>query len=86
MEQRQHQEVTDRIYDLVSAGEPGVLVMPLRELAREELRRGYPREALVEDFERVRSLLEDRDEEAREDDVLTVMDALTGYCSPAARL
>lgn len=86
MEQRQHQVVTSRIHELVSVGEPGALVMPLRQLAREELRAGYPREALVEDFEHVRAELEERDDEAREDDVVTVMDALTGYCSPTARL
>lgn len=86
MEQRQHREVIEHIYELISSGEPGALVSLLRSLAREELASGYPREALLEDFERVRAELEERGDEALEDDVVTVMDALSGYCSPAARL
>ncbi len=87
MEQRKHrEEVATRIYELVQEHEPGALVMPLRELAREKLERGYPRETLLDDFERVRSLLEAQDRNAKEDDVVTVMDALVGWCSPGAKL
>lgn len=86
MEQRQHREVTEQIYEIIGSGTPGELVRPLRAFAREELDGGYPREALIKNFEHVRADLEDRDDEARENDVLTVMDALSGYCPPAARL
>ena len=55
-------------------------------LAREELSRGYPREALLEDFEHVRSLLEAEDRDAAEDDVVSVMDVLVGWCSPHLKL
>ncbi len=85
LEQRKHQEeVATRIYGLVQEHRPGALFMPLRELAREELGRGYPREALLNDFEHVRSLLEAQDRDDEEDGVVTVMDALVGWCSPRA--
>jgi hypothetical protein len=78
VEQSKHQEeVATRIYGLVQEHKPGALAMPLREFAREELERSYPREALLDDFERVRSLLEAQDHDDEEDDVVTVMDALS---------
>lgn len=87
LEQRERREkVTARIHELVQKHEPGALVMPLRELAREELEHGYPREALLDDFERVRSILEEQDRNDEEDDLVTVMDALVGWCSPGAKL
>ena len=87
MEQRKHQEeIATRIYRLVQEHKPGALVMPLRELAREELERGYPREVLLDDFEHVRKVLEAQDRDDEEDDVVTVMDALVGWCSPDAKL
>ncbi len=87
VEQRKHQEeVATRIYGLVQEHKPGALVMPLRELARKELERGYPREALLGDFERVRSLLEAQDRDDEEDDIVNVMDALVGWCPPDAKL
>ncbi len=87
VEQRKHQEeVATRIYGLVREHEPGARITPLRELAREELERGYPREALLDDFERVRSVLEAQDLDDEEDDIVTVMDALVGWCSPGAKL
>lgn len=75
-----------RILELLEEHEPGDLIIPLREFANAELLRGYPREELLNDFECVRSMLEAEDREDEEDDLIAVMDALTGYCSPAARL
>ena len=88
MERREHrEEVAARIYRLVQEHKPGTSrIVPLRELAREELERGYPREALLDDFEHVRGLLEARNRDDEEDDVVTVMDALVGWCSPGAEL
>ncbi len=87
VEQRKHQEeVATRIYGLVQEHEPGALVIPLRELARAELERGYLREALLDNFERVRKVLEAQDRDDEEDDVVAVMDALVGRCSPGAKL
>lgn len=87
MKQRQqHRDVEAQIRELVDRHEPGELVGSLREFAREELASGYPREALLEDFERVRGLLEAADRDAAEDDVVSVMDALVGWCSPHLKL
>lgn len=85
MDQRKHQGVVGAVYSLAETV-PGDRVRRLREYAVDQMERGYPREALLEDFEEVRSSLEDQDRDPEEDDVVTVMDALTGYCSPAARL
>jgi len=86
MEQHQQRDVEARIHDLVHEYGPGTLVTPLRALAREELGRGYPRDSLLGDLERVRRALEAEDLEGSEDDVMTVMDFLTGWCAPSARL
>jgi hypothetical protein len=86
MEQRRHEEVADRIHALIQEYGSGGRILPLRQLAREELDSGYPREALLEDFESVRSLLEAHDRDDEEDDIVTVMDALVGWCSPGAKL
>ena len=88
MEPQRHQEdTTVRIRKLVRESKPGTRIVRLRELAREELERGYSREALLEDFEQVRSWLEaQHDSGDEEDDVVTIMDALTGWCSPQAKL
>lgn len=83
---KQQEEVANRIYELVQEHKPGALVVPLRELVRQELKRGYPREALLDDFERVRGLLEAQNRDDEEDDLVTVMDALVGWCSPGAEL
>lgn len=86
MEQSKHTDVVEAIFGLVDSPARGEHVGQMRELAVERMEHGYPREALLEDFEAVRSTLEDRDRDADEDDVVVVMDALTGYCSPAALL
>lgn len=88
VERREHQkEVATRIRWLVQHHEPGASrIMSLRELARGELARDYPREALLDDFESVRSLLEAQDRDGEEDDVVAVMDALVGWCSPGAEI
>lgn len=82
-----HQEdVATRIHNLLRESGPRGRVVSLRKLAAGELEHGYPQEALLDDFERVRSLLEAQDRDEEEDDVVTVMDALVGWCSPGAKL
>ena len=87
MEHRDHQEdVATRVHDLLrEAGSRG-RVAALRKLAAGELEHGYPREALLDEFERVRSQLEAQNRDEEEDDIVTVMDALVGWCPPGAKL
>lgn len=86
--QNQPRSVRERILQRVQTGPSAPSderVHALRDLASEELGHGYSREALLEDFERVRSQLEEQGNDA-EDDVVMVMDALSGFCSPGAKL
>ncbi len=59
----------------------------LREEAAELLRSGYPRAELIDDLEHLRLLLRRRwGRENLEDEVLEVMDFVTGWCSPHMKL
>jgi hypothetical protein len=86
MEQRRHNEVEARLQELARMYEPGALMDALYDLSRELLDSGYPREALLADYKQLIFELRERGDEAREDDVLEVMDVLTGWCAPSARL
>lgn len=86
MEQRRHNEVEARLRELARTHEPGTLADALYDLSKELLDSGYPREMLLEDFKHLIFELREHDDEAREDDILEVMDILTGWCAPGARL
>lgn len=58
----------------------------LRDLAREVLAQGYPRHALLEDFEHVRAELREEGREAQEDAVMDAMDFLYGRAAPHMKL
>ncbi len=58
----------------------------LVEVVQGLLAQGHEREALVEEFEGFRKVLEDAGREEDEDVVLDVMDSLVGWCSPGARI
>lgn len=76
-------DIETQIYDLVARTSTPDLVGALRRFARELLDDGYDREYLYRDMLGVYKSLED---EAKEDALADVMDYLTGFCSPAARL
>ncbi len=86
MEQRRHNDVKVRLYELARTHGPGELADALYDLSRELLDNGYPREALLDDFKHLIFGLRERGDEEREDDVLEVLDVLTGWCAPGARL
>lgn len=86
MERIQHQDVEQRIWELVNATPPAASVFPLRDLAHEALSEGYPREQLIEDFERVRSELREEGREEHEDAVMDVMDFLYGWSANHLKL
>ncbi len=86
MEQRRHNEVEARLHELARTHEPNTLADALYDLSRELLDSGYPREVLLDDFKRLILELRKRGEEEREDEVMEVLDILTGWCAPSARL
>jgi hypothetical protein len=62
-------------------------LMALRETVRRELRDNHmPRGALLEALEELRVELREGGREDLEDIVLEVMDFVTGWCSPQARI
>jgi hypothetical protein len=75
-----HHDVETRLLELVYHTPPEVLVLPLRDLARDILAEGHPREELLANFEHVREEVRRRSRaEAREDAVMDVMDFLYGW-------
>lgn len=86
MEQRRHDEIEARLRELARTHEPDALSDALYDLSRELLESGYPREALLDDFKRLVLKLRERGDEEREDTVMEVLDVLTGWCSPGAKL
>lgn len=86
MEQRRHDEIEARLHELARTHEPDALSDALYDLSRELLESGYPREALLDDFKRLVLKLRERGDEEREDTVMEVLDVLTGWCSPGAKL
>jgi len=62
------------------------LTPKLRQYARECLNAGSPSEQLYVDFMGAYEEISERDDEEREDAFLDVMDFLTGWCAPGARL
>jgi hypothetical protein len=80
------EDVRERLFKLVDTTRPARLLIPLRDFARDVLAEGYPREQLLEDFEYIRAELRERDDEAREDAVMEVMDFLYGWSSSHMKL
>jgi hypothetical protein len=58
----------------------------VHDLSQQRLMAGQPREGLLHDLKVLRGLLRDMGREDLEDDVLDVMDFVTGWCAPSARL
>ncbi len=86
MERTQHQDVEQRILELLDAKPPASLIFPLRDLAHEALVLGYPREQLIEDFERVCSQLREEGRDEQEDTVMDVLDFLYGWSASHMKL
>jgi hypothetical protein len=80
------EDVRQQLFELADTLPPTRLIFPLRDFAREKLAQGYSREQLLEDFEYVREELRERNDEAREDAVMEVMDFLYGWSSSHMKL
>ena len=87
MEQAKQPDVAERVADLALA-EPYVrALLTIRGYAAGLLDTGYPREALYEDFERARGVLEGRGAPGgAEDAILDVMDFIVGFSAPHMKL
>lgn len=87
MEQAKQPDVAERVADLAQAEPYERALLTIRGYAAGLLDTGYPRETLLEDFERARGVLARRGaSEEAEDTVLDVMDFLTGFCSSFMKL
>ena len=75
-----------QVLDLALATPARRLTPKLRQFARERLDAGYPNDQLYTDFMSAYEVVSERDDEEREDALLDVMDFLTGWCAPDARL
>jgi hypothetical protein len=72
----------DRREEMLQAMEGTDGFASLRDLVKRHLDGGASREVLLEDLSQIRALVP----EHIEDLVLNVMDLLTGWCAPSARL
>ncbi len=79
-------DIIEAIFNEIEASARDERVDRLWRFASGKLAQGLPRRVLLDSFEVVRSSLEDEDRDAQEDSVVRIMDSLTGYCSPSARL
>ena len=92
MERTEHLSVNpgmvERLRDLAAATPAAELAPILRDFVREQLDADYSSEQLYVDLIRVHQELSGSSEadEEREDALLDVMDFLTGWCAPGARL
>lgn len=92
MERTEHSSanpiMVGRLRQLAKATPADELAPILRDFVREQLDADYPSEQLYVDLVRVHQELSSSSKagEAREDAFLDVMDFLTGWCAPSARL
>jgi len=79
--------VVEELLDLALNTSVDRLMPKLRKYARERLDSGYPNDQLYADFMAASDQISERGVgEEREDAILDVMDFLTGWCAPGARL
>lgn len=80
------QETVDEMLGLARATPADRLTPELRRYARGRLRANYPSDQLYVDFLGAYEGISALDDEEREDAFLDVMDFLTGWCAPDARI
>ena len=76
----------EQLLELAAATPAARLTPKLRQFARERLDARYPSDQLYADFMSAYEAIGEHDDEEREDAFLDVMDFLTGWCAPGARL
>lgn len=73
----------DQLLEALHAATPAE---SLREIVRSLLAQGHGRRSVCEELEKLRGALQGDGREADDDVVLDVMDLLTGWCRPEARI
>jgi hypothetical protein len=81
-----NESVVKQMLDLASATAANRLTPKLRQFARARLDEHYPSDQLYADFMHAYEEISKHDDEEREDAFLDVMDFLTGWCAPDARI
>lgn len=82
----QNPAMVEELLDLVRTAPANRLLPRLRKFVRDQLDAGYPNDQLYADLMGVYDRMSEREDEERGDAVLDVMDFLTGWCAPEARL
>ena len=75
-----------RLYGLTRSDVPGAFADALQDLVEELITEGYPRDDLYEKLKHVALVLRQDGREDLEDEVLEVMDVLSGWSPPSARI
>ncbi|MEJ7816875.1 MAG: hypothetical protein WKF53_17030 [Rubrobacter sp.] len=75
-----------RLYGLTRSEAPGDFADELQDLVEELISEGHPRDELYEKLKHVALVLRRDDREDLEEEVLEVMDALSGWSAPSARI
>lgn len=86
MGKTRHDEVEMRLEELSRESPPGTFLLRVRNLACKLVQEGYSREELFEIFENYRAVLQGREQEDLEDDLLDVIDQLDGWCAEHAKI
>ncbi len=79
-------ETVQQIFDLLMATTPERYLPRLRKYTREKLDEGYDNAQLYNDLRYLYRDVSGRGNEELEEAILDVMDFLTGWCAPDARL
>ncbi len=80
------EETAQQMFDLLMATPPERYLPRLRKYAREKLDAGYDNAQLYSDLRYLYLDVSERGNEELEEAILDVMDFLTGWCAPDARL
>ena len=82
----QNPAMVEELLDLVRTAPANQHLPRLRKFVRDQLDAGYPNDQLYADLMSVYDRMSEREDEERGDAVLDVMDFLTGWGAPEARL
>ena len=86
MQGTRHTDIEMQLDTLSREARPGTFQLKVRQLARRLVVSGFSREELLDIFEQYREVLRQRGQEDQEDDLLDVMDQLSGWSAEHARI
>ncbi len=85
-DKKESRERRGQLYGLANSSTPGEFADKLQDLVEELIADGHPRDELYEKLKHVALVLRRDGREDLEDEVLEVMDVLSGWCAPSARI